>query len=200
VTCRRDRNSAVNLQWKVGWRGTFLLADSNISTCHVSKSASSNKSVRQCGDHFSGTIESVIRALTTILLLFLLSACRGANDKSAPASAPGPGTSAAAGAPAVPVSGTERIGWTQAATDVSHYRFVLYVDGGAEATDLPDARCTPSGPGTFDCQARLPKLTPGTHQVQVGAMTTAGNQVVEGSKSAPFTVVVTGSAPAGRQR
>jgi hypothetical protein len=129
-------------------------------------------------------------------LLLLLSACRGANDKSAPASAPGPGTSAA-GAPAVPVSGTERIGWTQAATDVSHYRFVLYVDGGAEATDLPDARCTPSGPGTFDCQARLPKLTPGTHQVQVGAMTTAGNQVVEGSKSAPFTVVV---SPAGRQR
>ena len=95
----------------------------------------------------------------------------------------------------MPVSGTERIGWTQTATDVSHYRFVLYVDGSTETKDLPDARCSPSAPGKFDCEAKLPKLTPGTHQVQVGAVTTVDNRIVEGSKSTPFMVVVTGSAP-----
>ena len=89
------------------------------------------------------------------------------------------------------VTGSERIGWTQAASDVSHYRFVLYVDGGAEPKDLPDARCTPSGPGKFDCEARLPKLAAGQHQVQVGAMSTVGKELVEGWKSDPFTVVVT---------
>lgn len=136
---------------------------------------------------------------TTILLLLLVGACRGADEGSAPANSKGSGTAAAAEKKAEAVTGTERIGWTQAATDVSHYRFVLYVDGGAETKDLPDARCTPSAPAKFDCEAKLPKLTPGTHQVQVGAVTTVDNRIVEGSKSVPFMVIVTGSAPE-RQR
>jgi hypothetical protein len=164
VTCRSDRNESVKILRKVRRVETFLLSDPDI---HAT-------AIKRVIFHSCGTIKIVIRiSRAAVLCALCATACRGAADRDASAA----------------IRGGERIGWTQAGSDVSHYRFVLYVDGGTDPKELPDARCSPAGAAN-ECEATLPKLPPGKHQVQVGAQTMIRGQVVEGTRSAPFTITV----------
>src|SRR4051812_39109807 len=86
------------------------------------------------------------------------------SDSPAP-SAPVGGSSSSI----VTISGTEKIAWDQAAPDASrldHYRYVGYVDDVRQV--LADATCgRTSVGGLFPCTAGLPKMTPGSHSLNL---------------------------------
>ena len=72
-----------------------------------------------------------------------------------------------AAADVIPVRGVERLAWTQDAPGaVAGYRFVALVDGVRKR--LLDARCTRARNGTqYECEASLPPLGPGVHEIAV---------------------------------
>jgi hypothetical protein len=78
----------------------------------------------------------------------------------------------ASAADVLPVRGVERLGWTQdvpGAAAVASYRFVALVDGVRRR--LLDARCSATRNGTqYECEAALPLLGPGVHQLAVMAL------------------------------
>jgi hypothetical protein len=122
-----------------------------------------------------------------VALAFALAGCSRQADTPPPA---------AQAAPAA-IKGGERIGWTQAAADVSDYKFLLYVDG-KDTRELRDTDCRAAGPGKFDCSAPLPDLPAGPHTVQVGAVTKVEGRTIEGSRSDPFTITVAPAAATPR--
>jgi|SRR5581483_11675260 len=89
------------------------------------------------------------------------------------------------------ITGNERIGWTQAASDpgeLADFKYAIYVDGAR--SQLADVSCasTPAASG-FDCTAALPKMTSGAHTLELAAFVDAGT-VLESAKSAPLHVIV----------
>jgi hypothetical protein len=92
---------------------------------------------------------------------------------------------------ALPVTGSERIGWSQLAgsiEEVSALRFRLTVDG--TIVELPGVSCVPAGSGRFDCSAPLPRMSPGRHLLSLRAIDSQG---VEGPPSATLVVFVSSS-------
>jgi aldose sugar dehydrogenase len=84
-----------------------------------------------------------------------------------------------------PVSGSERIGWNQAAADPAEfpsYRYVIYVDGGR--SDLADVSCVPAGATQVSCSARLPMMSSGSHTIELATV----RDGVESERSEPITV------------
>src|SRR5687767_2117760 len=75
----------------------------------------------------------------------------------------------AAAAAVIPVRGVERLAWTQdapSAAAAASYRFIALVDG--RRAVLFDARCTGARNSTqYECEASLPPLSPGVHQIAV---------------------------------
>jgi len=90
------------------------------------------------------------------------------------------------------LTGTERFGWDQPASDrseVATFKFAMYVDGiRAEATDVLCGN-TRSSSG-FECSCKMPPMKPGSHTLQVAAYVTDGGTVRESSRSAPVRVTV----------
>lgn len=121
-----------------------------------------------------------------VLLLAIsiaLAGC-GSSGTSTPTNPPTPSN------PSVTINGTEHIGWTQTADSVASYLFLLYVDN--VGNQLPQAACSSSAAGAFDCNSPLPPLTNGTHTLQVSAVANG----LEGPKSEPLVVTVDSSAAA----
>jgi hypothetical protein len=106
---------------------------------------------------------------------------------------------AACGAPPAPASGdgqvltgSERFGWDQPATDRSElasFRYAMYVDG--TRTEVADVTCSSNASASgFACTCRLPALSSGAHTLQVAAFVLDGATVRESSRSAPVRVTM----------
>lgn len=102
------------------------------------------------------------------------------------------GTPVHAQTPTVP---SDQLGWTQSADQIGLFTFAIVVDG--QRSVLPGHSCTASQ-GQFECQAPLPALTPGVHEIRLIAIRTEGTLVAESAPSAPLQVnVVIVSSPSG---
>jgi hypothetical protein len=92
----------------------------------------------------------------------------------------------------ITVTGSERIAWDQAASSASqlaHWRYIGVLDD--VPIDLADATCatTRGEHGTFVCSARLPKMSPGLHRLQLVAAEIDGERR-QGSKSGQLVLNV----------
>ncbi len=121
------------------------------------------------------------------LCLAIASAVAGCGSSAPPSTtAPPPATNTG-----VSITGGERLGWTQNGDGADRYVYALYVD--ESRNELSGASCTASAPQVFDCQSPLPRMTNGTHTLQLTAAVRNGNDLVEGPRSAAFVVIVSGS-------
>ena len=95
------------------------------------------------------------------------------------------------------VTGSERLGWTQAApsqTELATFRYAVYVDG--SRSELTGTSCQPSQAATvFQCSAPLPAMSAGPHTIELAAFITDGG-VLESPRSAPIQVTQTALAAA----
>jgi glucose/arabinose dehydrogenase len=102
-------------------------------------------------------------------------------------------------APTENVTGTERLGWTQAAADgreISTFRYAIYVDNAR--AELAGASCQPPSSSTsasFECSAPLPAMPAGTHTLELATFIVDG-ATLESARSAPLVVNKTGTAAA----
>jgi glucose/arabinose dehydrogenase len=118
----------------------------------------------------------------------LVSACGGDSQPAAPSSSSSGGSSSSG---VINVTGTEKIGWDQAATSanqLSGYQYLGFVDNVAQV--LANASCgSTSTNGTFPCTASLPGMSAGMHTLQLAALDT-GSQLTS-ALSAAIQVNVT---------
>ncbi len=114
-----------------------------------------------------------IRAHALLVCCAICAACGGKKPDSA--------------APGDRVTGSERIGWNQQASDAAElasFRYAIYVDGAR--SELTDVTCAPAPP-SFTCSARLPSFTTGPHTLELAAFI-SDLGIVESPKSAPLRV------------
>ena len=131
------------------------------------------------------TLSYRVRNSSLGVCLFVLGAlCAGCADDGTtvdvtPPAAPGSG---------VPIRGTERLGWDQAAPSYSRvrqYTFTIFIDGTVAA--LPGVECVESSSASgFACSAPVPQMSTGTHTIQLAASVDG----VESSRSSPLVVAV----------
>jgi len=96
------------------------------------------------------------------------------------------------------ISGNERLGWNQAASDarqLATLRYVAYVDG--NRGELSDVSCGGLNGGVSLCTSRMPGMSPGAHTIELASFVTEGEAVFESAKSAPLRVTVTGATAGG---
>ena len=117
-----------------------------------------------------------VRMQLTIVITLALAACGG--------SPPAPGN-------ADTITGTERFGWDQPASDAAElasFRYAIYVDEArSEAADISCGSTQTSG--RFACTARLPEMTAGTHSLQVAAFVIDAGTPRESARSTAVRVV-----------
>jgi glucose/arabinose dehydrogenase len=122
-------------------------------------------------------------------------AVAGCGDNGAPPTPSPPGSGGAGES----ITGRERIGWDQQASDaaeLARFRYALYVDG--VRGELAEASCSgsPAAAG-FACSGRLPALAPGAHTLELAAYVD-GDGVIESPRSPPLRVTVVASTAAPR--
>lgn len=122
-----------------------------------------------------------------ILLAVVLVAC----GKS-PSAPPPPSTTPG---PVETITGNERLGWDQRASDAAElatFRYAIYVDG--VRTEVTGATCATSpSDGMFGCSARLPAISRGAHTIELASFIVDGS-VFESARSSALRVSV-GLAP-----
>ena len=96
------------------------------------------------------------------------------------------------------ISGTERLGWTQAAADAAElatFRYAIYVD--SVRSELSGASCAPAAPD-FSCMAPLPSMPAGAHTLELASFIVVGDAVLESARSVALQVTVSprSAAPA----
>jgi glucose/arabinose dehydrogenase len=127
-----------------------------------------------------------------VALAVALASCGGG-------STPPPSTSDPPGGTGERISGNERLGWNQAASDagqLASFRYVAYVDG--NRVELTDVSCGGLNGGASLCSSRMPGMTPGAHSIELASFVTEGDAVFESAKSAPpLRVTVTGATAGG---
>lgn len=91
------------------------------------------------------------------------------------------------------ITGRERIGWDQKASSASElqtFRYAVYVDN--VRSEIGEVACAATaGANGYPCSGRLPAMSNGTHVVEIAAFIDL-NGIVEGPRSAPLRVTVTG--------
>jgi glucose/arabinose dehydrogenase len=131
-----------------------------------------------------------MRAIRGFWIVITLFAAACGSSRPSP-----PSTGGSGGSPAT-ITGRERIGWDQPASDadlLSALRFVIYVD--SNRNDMADASCSSSlGTAGFPCSGQLPPMTNGAHTLQISAFSGSGDAAVEGERSSPLQVIVSGTA------
>jgi len=129
-----------------------------------------------------------------ILITLFVAAC-GSSKPSTPSTGSGGGTAS--------ITGRERIGWDQPASDadiIGTLRFAIYVDN--VRNEMTGVSCSSTlGASGFPCSGQLPAMTSGPHTLQVAAFSGSEDAVNEGDRSGPLQVVVSAalladSAPA----
>ena len=162
--------------------GRFQPWDASVrSTCRTSGSAA-RREPRGLFLTRRGWQNRAVQSRVLLLAISIGLAGCGSSGTSTPTNPPSTSN------PPVTINGTEHIGWTQTADSVAGYVFLLYVDN--VRNQLPQAACSSSTAGVFDCNSPLPPLTNGTHTLQVSA---AANGV-EGPRSEALLVTVDSSA------
>jgi quinoprotein glucose dehydrogenase len=120
--------------------------------------------------------------LVALAVGFVVAAASACGGSKAPPGSSDPGSTGER------ISGSERLGWSQAASSSSElatFGYLAYVDNNRNV--LSGVSCTPSGSG-FDCSSRMPTMTPGAHTIQLASYSLATN--VESARSAPIQVNV----------
>ncbi len=112
----------------------------------------------------------VSRGVAWAVAALLLSSCGGGSSPSPG----GPSADAPLVPGATPVTGSERLAWSQAG-DVSGLRFLAYVNGSAVSLDT--ATC--GGAPEAECSAPLPPLTTGVHTIALAAVSPSGLESVQ---------------------
>jgi glucose/arabinose dehydrogenase len=129
-----------------------------------------------------------------ILITLFVAAC-GSSKPSTPSTGSGGGTAS--------ITGRERIGWDQPASDadiIGTLRFAIYVDN--VRNEMTGVSCSSTlGASGFPCSGQLPAMTSGPHTLQIAAFSGSEDAVNEGDRSGPLQVVVSAalladSAPA----
>jgi glucose/arabinose dehydrogenase len=119
-----------------------------------------------------------------LLALLLIAACG-----RTPPPTPSPPTTDSGEA----ITGRERLGWDQQASDAAElatFRYAVYVDG--VRSELADVSCgTTAGPAGFPCTGRLPAMSNGAHTLELAAFLAEAAGALESGKSAPLRVTVT---------
>jgi aldose sugar dehydrogenase len=114
-----------------------------------------------------------------------------------PASPPPPSTGPA---PSETITGNERFGWDQRASDaveLATFRYAIYVDG--TRAELTGATCaTTSTNGAFACSAPLPTVSRGAHTLELASFIVDGS-TFESARSSALRVTVGLTAPSGDQ-
>lgn len=125
------------------------------------------------------------RLSRTFLVVSLLAvgACGGSDGDSPPSSPPSSGSGDT-------VTGRERFGWSQAATqsDAGVLQFAAYVDGTRRV--LEGVTCAAGSSGNLDCSAPLPPMTAGRHTLELAAFYPFGDGVIEGPRSSPLQLQI----------
>jgi len=89
------------------------------------------------------------------------------------------------------ITGFERFGWEQPATDageLASFRYAMYVDNNrTEATDV-SCGATSTG-GRFACTCQLPVMASGSHTLQIAAFVTEESTSRESARSETVRVV-----------
>jgi aldose sugar dehydrogenase len=119
--------------------------------------------------------------------ILVFAAGAAACDGGSPPNSPDPGGTGER------ISGSERLGWNQAASsaaELSTFRYAAYVDGAR--VELTDVSCGAAG-GGFQCNSRLPPMTPGAHAIELASFVTNLGAVVESGRSAPLRVILAGA-------
>jgi len=133
----------------------------------------------------SGHVRSRTAAVLATFAIGIAAACGGS---SPPTPSPGTGNGES-------ITGRERLGWDQPAadtTELASFRYAIYVDGAR--SEVADVSCaTTSSAAGYACSGRLPPLTNGVHMLELAAFLDTGS-VVEGTRSTPLRVTVTGAA------
>jgi len=97
------------------------------------------------------------------------------------------------------ITGSERLGWNQAASDASelaNFAYAAYVDGNRNV--LSGVSCTNAQGGSFQCSSRMPAMSPGSHTLELASFVTESGTTVESERSSPFRVTLA-SATAGAE-
>ncbi len=85
---------------------------------------------------------------------------------------PPPTPSTAQSTTPVRVTGTEKVVWDQAANDaaaLARYRYIVFIDD--VPVDLTGATCSTTATNMkFPCSAALPKLSPGSHRLELAVV------------------------------
>ena len=119
--------------------------------------------------------------------LCLLAACGNSNP---------PDPSPPGGGVGETITGRERIGWDQQASnpaELATLRYAIYVDG--TRSEITEVSCSSTGGTTgFPCSGRLPPMSNGSHVLELASFTDTGG-VVESARSAPLRVTVAGLDP-----
>jgi glucose/arabinose dehydrogenase len=89
------------------------------------------------------------------------------------------------------ITGSERFGWEQQASDsteLAAIRYAIYVDG--VRSELTGVSCaTSASDAGFACSGPLPRMSPGSHSLELASFTVDG-ALLESPRSTPFLVVV----------
>jgi quinoprotein glucose dehydrogenase len=112
-------------------------------------------------------------------------ACGGKGNPGSPNPGPGDGGER--------ITGNERLGWNQSASsdeELSRLRYAAYVDG--NRAELAGVQCLPAGT-SYSCSSRMPSMAPGAHTLELASFIIDGDQTIEGARSAPLRVTVTGA-------
>jgi glucose/arabinose dehydrogenase len=133
-----------------------------------------------------------IPSLVPALALIFLTACGSDNRPDDPNPAPGGET----------ITGRERIGWIQPATDtveLATFGYAMYVDN---VRVVLAATCgSTAGSGGFQCSAQLPQpqMTPGAHVLELATFTGSGANVLESARSPALSVNVVSVTTSARE-
>jgi aldose sugar dehydrogenase len=134
------------------------------------------------------SVESHAPLRLAVLGALLAATCSSSSPQ--PPAAPSPAASP------IPITGSERIFWDQAADSASQLaglRYVGYVDDAP--TVLTDAACgDASPPGIFACVASLPPMSVGAHRLELAAEETGGLQR-QSARSAALSVNLIAAKP-----
>ena len=131
-------------------------------------------------------LRGVLLHAPVLLLLAALTSC----NSSDPPDTPPPGTDAGQ-----TITGRERIGWDQRATNASQlnaFRYAIYVDG--SRSEMADVSCAATSTDAgFACSGRLPAMAPGAHVLELAAFSSTDGGLVEGPRSPQLRVNVVGA-------
>ena len=133
----------------------------------------------------------MIRLGYFLLVCLIASACGGSGNPPGTQDPPG-------GDQGDRITGNERLGWTQAATDrpaVNAIGFLAYVDGRTRV-ELNGVACTGTS-SPFECSSRMPSMSAGTHTIEIASFTMVDGNPLESTRSAPLRVTVVGTSAGG---